>query len=379
MLGNIPVLAYHQVGKGCDISPEVFRQHLEFIKDEGFTTLFISEVVDIMLGKRKMPHKPIALTFDDGFIDFWLNAFPLLSEMQMKATIFLTVGRIGDYGIRDNTYPVRSMYEINYDLANVKEPSPDYVSWQEVVAMIESGLVEPQAHTMWHARFFYSDRVIGFYTPQTTKWHLAWATEGDRRLGIALFPHRSGAIVRRFYPSRTLYDRLANFVEERGEEEFFHKGGWKRQLLQLVERYRQENGALGAFEEKDSFIKRLYEEYIGAKELLQERTGRVCDIFAWPWGEWSWGGVKLLREAGYKGAVITNIRVNTLGSDPYFIGRFMIRGKRSFRHFRRRLLILSHPFRSRVFVGLRFPKRRRGYPSQIGGEETFENLAYNSK
>ena len=110
---GVPVLYYHSVEPSekneVIISPDRLREQLQFIKDSGYTTLTISEFNDYIINKKSIPEKSILITFDDGYMDNYTNAFPILKELDMKATIFVItsvidegserIKEMSDYGI----------------------------------------------------------------------------------------------------------------------------------------------------------------------------------------------------------------------------------------------------------------------------------------
>ena len=56
------------------------------LADHGYTTLTMSDVYAILAGQQPLPAKPIALTFDDGYRDFYTAAWPVLKQHHFKAT-----------------------------------------------------------------------------------------------------------------------------------------------------------------------------------------------------------------------------------------------------------------------------------------------------
>ncbi|MNK01226.1 Polysaccharide deacetylase [compost metagenome] len=111
---NIPVLMYHKI-PDQDISSRHrifvnknnFERHLQFFKDQGFTTLHFSEIEEYRSLKKDpatFPKKPLVLTFDDGYIDNLKNAGPLLQKYGHKAVIYL----LADNDVRYNYWDADS-------------------------------------------------------------------------------------------------------------------------------------------------------------------------------------------------------------------------------------------------------------------------------
>lgn len=61
------------------LSSNLFRKQLEFFK-ENFNVVRMEQVIDAVRGKVDLPHNAVLLTFDDGYIDNYVFALPLLEE-----------------------------------------------------------------------------------------------------------------------------------------------------------------------------------------------------------------------------------------------------------------------------------------------------------
>jgi peptidoglycan/xylan/chitin deacetylase (PgdA/CDA1 family) len=72
--------------------PDVFGEHLDCIRELGFSSLTISDLVARIQGRSALPERPIVITFDDGFADFADVAAPALHERGLVSTIYLTTG-----------------------------------------------------------------------------------------------------------------------------------------------------------------------------------------------------------------------------------------------------------------------------------------------
>jgi len=94
-----PILMYHSVsaeGEGSlYVHPDNFKKQIEYLKKKGYKVITLKELIlQIKEGNRFLP-KTVAITFDDGFEDNFLHAFPVLEKYDMPATIFVVSGYVG--------------------------------------------------------------------------------------------------------------------------------------------------------------------------------------------------------------------------------------------------------------------------------------------
>lgn len=133
---EIPIIMYHGITKSADeeseyfISQFRFENDLKWYKQNGYTTVLPSQLIDYVENGRKLPTKPIMLSFDDGYANNYAYAFPLLEKYNMKAVISL-IGVDSDIA-SDDIYRV---------------PENCNLSWGEVSIMAKSGLIEFGNHT----------------------------------------------------------------------------------------------------------------------------------------------------------------------------------------------------------------------------------------
>ncbi len=96
---RLPILMYHDVqdittsNDGNVLPKEQFEAQLQYLKNNGFTTITVQEFVDAYNGKINLPPKTLLMTFDDGFQSIKTIVAPLLQAYDMYATSFI----IGDY------------------------------------------------------------------------------------------------------------------------------------------------------------------------------------------------------------------------------------------------------------------------------------------
>lgn len=101
---GIPILMYHSVSWRQDghaipyfetnTYPDVFESHIRYLVENGYDVVALDSISDGGLANSK--GKPVAITFDDGYEDFYFNAFPILRKYSVPATMFLPTSYIGE-------------------------------------------------------------------------------------------------------------------------------------------------------------------------------------------------------------------------------------------------------------------------------------------
>lgn len=100
---KIPVLAYHKIDlptadvkiRGAYTAPARFDKQISYLRRHGYHFYTAAEIVSHYIENGRCPEKAICLTFDDGWKDNYINAFPILKKHGVKATIFLVPSCIG--------------------------------------------------------------------------------------------------------------------------------------------------------------------------------------------------------------------------------------------------------------------------------------------
>jgi peptidoglycan/xylan/chitin deacetylase (PgdA/CDA1 family) len=90
---KIPVLAYHRVGYTPDnltVTPERFTNDLESLQERGYCSISLEEFQKFIDDRNvNLPDKPILITFDDGYLDNFENAYPILRKYGMVGAFFV--------------------------------------------------------------------------------------------------------------------------------------------------------------------------------------------------------------------------------------------------------------------------------------------------
>jgi peptidoglycan/xylan/chitin deacetylase (PgdA/CDA1 family) len=118
---GVPVLLYHHVSDETTelpkltVTTEVFDKQMSQLYQAGFKPITPADLLAYMSGgKVALPDKPILISFDDGYEDNYLNAFPILKKYGFKATIFM-VGVNIDAPRRLSTAQMQEMSQYGFD------------------------------------------------------------------------------------------------------------------------------------------------------------------------------------------------------------------------------------------------------------------------
>ncbi len=108
---HVPILMYHYVDEepppagpyadGLTVRTPDFVEELEYLAENGYHTVSLADVYLAMAGLGELPAKPVVLTFDDGGLDNYEVAFPLLKERGFVGTFFVITERVGVEGQMD--------------------------------------------------------------------------------------------------------------------------------------------------------------------------------------------------------------------------------------------------------------------------------------
>ncbi|OGX24947.1 MAG: hypothetical protein A2787_01165 [Omnitrophica WOR_2 bacterium RIFCSPHIGHO2_01_FULL_48_9] len=128
----VPIVMYHsiqdtaqlQLQNAVTTSPKFFRYHLDFLKKNKYNVITVDELVSGIQAGKHFPRRTVVITFDDGFLDNYTQAFPILKEYRYPAAMFVIAKYIG---------------------------KKEHVRWNQVVEMVQSGLITIGSHSYTHA------------------------------------------------------------------------------------------------------------------------------------------------------------------------------------------------------------------------------------
>ena len=162
----VPVLMYHHVSPAAGavtVSPVHFADQMAMLAREGYTTLGAAEFGAYLAGKP-VPARSVVLTFDDGYLDNWVHAHPVLAGHGFTALGFLVSAWVNSGPVRPNAAdpedPAATGNLLDHSAAKAAIQAGDtdraIMRWSEIDAMRQAGTFEFHSHTHTHTRW---DRV----------------------------------------------------------------------------------------------------------------------------------------------------------------------------------------------------------------------------
>jgi peptidoglycan/xylan/chitin deacetylase (PgdA/CDA1 family) len=131
----VPVLMYHSFvdkltgeSRNSTVTTALFEEQLKALLKNGYTPITFYDLHKFLEGKGSLPQKPVILTADDGYLNNYTHAFPLLKKYQVPATFFISTAFVG------------------------QETVNTHFGWEEALEMEKSGLIDIQIHGYDHIR-----------------------------------------------------------------------------------------------------------------------------------------------------------------------------------------------------------------------------------
>lgn len=179
---TVPILMYHYVNdeeplrSKLGVSVAGFEKQMRFLKEHRYNVVTLNELVDLLQAKKKIPLKTVAITFDDGYLDNYINAYPILKKLKLPAAIFVVVNRIGK-----------------------RLGNDEYMTWPQIQEMADSGLITIGSHSMNHLNLSEVDseeklRYEIFESKKILEEKLKKKIDGSTTLRIDFFSYPFGGV-----------------------------------------------------------------------------------------------------------------------------------------------------------------------------------------
>jgi peptidoglycan/xylan/chitin deacetylase (PgdA/CDA1 family) len=124
---TVPILCYHRFGPRANnltVTPQAFEAQMRYLRDNGYTVVPLTRLVDFLEGKAALPRKSVVVTIDDGYRSTYEIAWPILKRYGYPATVYLYSDFVG---------------------------AGDALNWAQMKEMAAGGQIDIQPHSKTHA------------------------------------------------------------------------------------------------------------------------------------------------------------------------------------------------------------------------------------
>jgi len=161
---------YHHVSPNpglVTITPQNFERQMQALVRAGYSTLTADRFAGYLRGSGDVPERSVLITFDDGYLDNYVHAFPVLQRLGLHAVIFAVTGRVGDGAARAHAgsdkraaLPDCPNHKLCTQAIAGGRADDVMLRWSEIELMQASGWVQTHSHTHTHVRWdrMYPDR-----------------------------------------------------------------------------------------------------------------------------------------------------------------------------------------------------------------------------
>ena len=272
---------------------------------------------DLYESNFQVPSNGICLTFDDGYVDNWVYLYPLLKKYNIKATIFINPEFV------DKREIVRGQFEYEVDL-NQQDKTLGFLSWQEMIEMEKSNLVDIQSHSMSHTWYFTGPKLIDYFTPKPIQLKKDWdkqypwiswnekpetkpfthnsSSYFSNKIGMPILENGRSLGIKKYFLDPDIELKMIDFTRENME---IFKKDWNKELNVKFNEITK-NKKIGRFESETETQERYWYELKLAKDILEKKLNKNIEIICWPGGAYNDQSIKISEEAGYLASTIAS-------------------------------------------------------------------------
>ena len=294
--------------------PTRFEAKLRALAEAGYQSGFFGPV------DARSDLREVVLTFDDGYLDNWVHVFPVIERLGLKATIFVTPEFVDPRPVVRPQVDPASYNDVTHDPGSC---CAGFLSWPELRAMENSGLVDVQSHGLTHTTHFSGPRIVDFWHPGSSTepagpvwmlwnhlpdlkpYYLTVASKEENAIpyGTPVYEHGNALEVPRYFPDELLNETIVTYVQQNGGGRFFDEPRWRDRLTTFAEVAVGQKGSAsdaGQFETKVAFGVRVQSELAASKGIIERQLDKSVAAFCWPGGGATERTVDMARQLGYR-------------------------------------------------------------------------------
>lgn len=349
---NLPIIYYHSVGP---VNPNWNRNYLTldlaFFEDQlkyfskHFKVISLDDYYNIVNGLSEPIPNALVITFDDGYLDNWIWAYPLIKKYGLKATIFVSPEYVDQKnGVRPN---LEDFWNKNASGDEIRQWG--YLNWDEMRIMQNSGIIDIESHTMTHTKYPVSDKIVGFhhpasdslYTianlfPEKKPYHISDPSfQNSLPFGYPIFEEASAVNARKVFINPEFINDCVDKLKNHDLTNYAFDA--VKTLVDLIyQEYQAKKNMVISRETDSAYQSRVTYEVATSKKIIGDQLGKTVNFLCWPHGDNNQYAHDIAIKAGYKATTCGKMKAACKNSDriPYRIGTSEIRNNRLLTHLR---------------------------------------------
>jgi len=328
-LNKIPILYCHSIAPEKEkkwirnfltLDLKYFEAYLRFFIRNKYKSIFFDEYFVEINSNSKNQRNFICLTFDDGYLDNFIFAFPLLKKYRIKATIFISPEFVDDHNV------VRKTLQDYWDnrIAWQELNGSGFLSWEEMRLMQKSGLVDIQSHTLTHTKYFVSDKLVDFHHPGADCLYPVGNLFPEKKpyyinnsefetlipYGYPYFEEQSSIIARRIFINEDFNMETADVLGKIDWKNAYNFESAFRIIKPIYDEYREKNKLIIKQESYQEYAGRVRQELELSKTKIERELGKKVQFCCWPHGDNNDFAHKTALEVGYKATTVGKYHYN---------------------------------------------------------------------
>lgn len=353
---SLPVLMYHYIthySGPIAVSPENFEKHCRSMAECGWHGISLADAESFFLDGRPLPAKSVLISFDDGFLDNYVYAYPILKKYGHKGVIFAVTERLEKNNLKrptlDDVWCGRMTAQdlphvddlMHKDSFGFDQRRDLFLSWEEARILEKSGIISIAAHTANHFAVYAAPDFKEIRKP-ASHGNTFYLVDAPMLWGLPKFKERPALYCPAFLPSATLLDAIRSLVPQDTEaaKEFFRNPDQEKRLMALLAQYAPAD--MGSLESDSARAARVKTELQTCASTLAEQLGHPVRSLCWPWGRGSDIARTEAQKLGFSVFFETRMGANPPGA-ALAVHRFKVRD-RGWLWLRSRLEIYSRPW-----------------------------------
>lgn len=343
VINKVSVPYFHSIHDGfrqdwirnyLTIEMKTFEKFLVHLKRNKWETITLDEMHDLRKKTTRVKGKFCVITFDDGYVDNYIYAYPLLKKYGMKGTIFVSPECIDEKRIKAKN--LFDFWQGNIKLESLSVMG--YLNWEEMKEMQDSGVIDIQSHTMTHTKYNCSSNIVAFHSPGYDSLYEITNRYPDMRAyyfndpnferlipyGTPIFEQKSSVITRIHVVNQEFEKEVVSSLSKYSMEKLQDAKRCFDAIKPIYERYLKNDELFSSIESEKEYKQRVMYEIRNSKQILETKLNKPVNFLCWPHGDNNEYTHSIAMDCNYLATTMGNA---TVECDKSRFSRFGVAGK----------------------------------------------------